>query len=237
MAAQVYKTLLKIVGLVLLVIGIGALVGGSFAHSYVKGQLSEQAIAMPTNSTLDAQVSSGSITQANAAALRPFAGQALATGPQAQAFANQYIAAHMKAGAKALNVPDDKATYEGVGELVTAKTTALTNALKADPANAGKTTAQLTALANKEIANPSTTYQDAKDVAALQTLRTGTMFTGNALRGMLLNAYGWWLLGTIAIVAGWALVVLGVVLAVLGFVWKPKPITSSAPVTGASATE
>ncbi|GAA2182661.1 hypothetical protein GCM10009785_22890 [Brooklawnia cerclae] len=231
MASQVYKTLLKIVGLVLLVIGIGALIGGSFAHSYVKDQLSEQAIAMPTNETLDAQVKSGRLTQENADAMRPFAGEEMTTGPMAQAFANEYIASHMKAAAVALDVPDDKATYEGVGELVTEKTSALTEVLKAEPENADKTDAEISALATKEIANANTTYQDAKDAAALQTLRTGTMFTGNSLRGMLLNAYGWWLLGTIAIVAAWALIVIGVASVVVGFVWKPKSATASAPAT------
>ena len=37
---------------------------------------------------------------------------------------------------------------------------------------------------------------------------------GESLRGMLLNAYGWWLVGTIAQAAGWALIVVGVALTI-----------------------
>ncbi len=49
-----------------------------------------------------------------------------------------------------------------------------------------------------------------------------TFLDGNTLRGMLLNAYGWWLVGTIE-VAGWVLIVAGVALLALGFVvLKPK---------------
>lgn len=51
---------------------------------------------------------------------------------------------------------------------------------------------------------------------------------GNSLRGMLLNAFGCWLLGTIAIWVGIGALVLAVVLAVFGwFVLKPKQGSAS----------
>jgi len=40
---------------------------------------------------------------------------------------------------------------------------------------------------------------------------------------MLLNAYGWWTVGTVTLFAGVGLVILGIVLAILGFgVLRPK---------------
>ncbi|USR78864.1 hypothetical protein [Arcanobacterium pinnipediorum] len=64
------------------------------------------------------------------------------------------------------------------------------------------------------------------EIAKLGDLRE-TLFMGDTLRGMLLNAYGWWLLGTIAIYAGIALMVLGVVLGILGFGVLRTPKTVS----------
>lgn len=62
-----------------------------------------------------------------------------------------------------------------------------------------------------------------------------TMFMGDSLRGMLLNAYGWWLLGTIAIYAGIGAIVVGVILAVLGWgVLRTKKAAKDA-VAGAKA--
>ena len=55
-----------------------------------------------------------------------------------------------------------------------------------------------------------------------------TFLDGNTLRGMLLNAYGWWLVGTIAQAAGWALIVVGVALTAFGFIFKGKSTTAGA---------
>ena len=55
-----------------------------------------------------------------------------------------------------------------------------------------------------------------EDFQALSSLRQ-TLFMGDTLRGMLLNAYGWWLLGTIAIYVGIGVIVVGAVLAGVGF--------------------
>ncbi|MFV8382430.1 hypothetical protein [Corynebacterium hindlerae] len=43
------------------------------------------------------------------------------------------------------------------------------------------------------------------------------LFKGDTLRGILLNAYGWWLVGSIAIWAGVGLIAIAVILAILGF--------------------
>ena len=42
-----------------------------------------------------------------------------------------------------------------------------------------------------------------------------TLFQGETLRGLLLNAWGWSLVGTLVTLAGWILILLGVVLFVL----------------------
>ena len=42
-----------------------------------------------------------------------------------------------------------------------------------------------------------------------------TLFKGETLRAILLNAYGWWTVSTIAWFAGWFMVIAGIVLAVL----------------------
>ena len=79
-------------------------------------------------------------------------------------------------------------------------------------------------------ANPATDFSLAKEIKSLQDLRTSTFLDGNTLRGMLLNAYGWWLVGTIALVAGWTLIVVGVGLLALGLVLKPRASTGDGPV-------
>lgn len=50
--------------------------------------------------------------------------------------------------------------------------------------------------------------------SALATERT-TLFTGETLKGLLLNAWGWAMIGTIATLAGIVLIVLGAILALL----------------------
>ncbi len=56
------------------------------------------------------------------------------------------------------------------------------------------------------LANPD----DAKLAATTQTL-----FRGETLRGLLLYAWGWGLIGTVALIAGWVLIALGAVLFLL----------------------
>jgi hypothetical protein len=53
-----------------------------------------------------------------------------------------------------------------------------------------------------------------KEAAALQG-QADTLFKGETLRAILLNAYGWWTVSTIALFAGYGMVVAGLVLAVL----------------------
>lgn len=57
---------------------------------------------------------------------------------------------------------------------------------------------------------------DPEEVSALGATRQ-SMFMGSTLRGTLLNAYGWWTIGTIGLYAGIGAAVGGVVLAGLGW--------------------
>jgi hypothetical protein len=100
--------------------------------------------------------------------------------------------------------------------------------------NEGKTYAETSAAAREEGIDP--------DVAAELQAKADTLFKGETLRSILLNAYGWWTVATIALFAGWVMVVAGIVLtvlAILGFrharrgtaVTVPEVTTDPEPVT------
>lgn len=216
--SRVFKILAKIVSAVLILGGIGAFAGGQYAGSFIAEQLGAQDITMPTTEALDKQAESGRISAEDADALRPYAGQKMTTGAQAKVFADNYIAAHMRAAAKGAGVPD--ATFATVGNMFNEKKKALTEELAA--ANPGAEKEKLAAMAEAEIANPLTTYEAAKEAKKLESLRFDTFLNGNTLRGMLLNAYGWGLIGAIAWWAGIALIVAGVALCAYGFIPAKK---------------
>src|SRR3984957_17182345 len=140
----------------ILIVGVIALVGGSYAKNVVHDQLVPQKIFFPT---------------ANSPELLPgvkqYAGQQLTTGSQAKAYANNFINVHLSKIA------------------------------------GGQTYAQVSAAS---IAAPT----NAKLVE-----EKATLFQGETLRGLLLNAWGWSLVGTIATLAGFLLIALGLILFLL----------------------
>jgi len=78
--------------------------------------------------------------------------------------------------------------------------------------NDGKTYAETSAAARQEGLDP--------DVAAELQGKADTLFKGETLRSIMLNAYGWWTVATIALWAGYGMVAAGIVLgilAILGF--------------------
>ena len=78
--------------------------------------------------------------------------------------------------------------------------------------NDGKTYSETSGEARAEGLDP--------DVAAELQGKADTLFKGETLRSILLNAYGWWTVATIALFAGWAMVGFGILLgvfAILGF--------------------
>jgi hypothetical protein len=140
----------------IMIVGIIAVVGGSYDKKVVHDQLVPQKIFFPA---------------AGSPALLPgvkqYAGQQLTTGSQAKAYANNFINVHLSkiAGGQ---------TYAQVS------------------------TAALAAPTNAKLAEEK-----------------ATLFQGETLRGLLLNAWGWSLIGTIATLAGWILIALGAILFLL----------------------
>lgn len=150
MRRKTFDALLTSVGLVLAVILLSA--GGlltwasSFVGDQVKTQLSEQQIFFPPKGEATADPAIGPF-------LDQYAGQQLLTGQQAEAYANHFIAVHLKR----------------IG--------------------GGETYAQL-----------STKAQAAPDDTKLAG-QVASMFKGETLRGLLLNAYAFGTMGTIAGIA------------------------------------
>ena len=105
-----FDKLISGTGLVLaavLLIGGGLLTWANvYIGNQVDDQLSMQGITMPEGEALAA------LPEADAAALEEFAGSPLDTGPEAKAYADHYILAHM-------NAASDSRTYEEVsGEYI-----------------------------------------------------------------------------------------------------------------------
>ncbi len=182
MKTVVYRVLAQVFGVIALAVGVFALVAGLYAHSYVSDQLSQEKITMP------AAAAYKSLPQASQDALAPFAGQPMASGDAAQAYANHYIWEHMTAACSTVKdangnavpaVPAEKCTYSGLGSVVGATT-------------------------------------DATQKAAYSGLRD-TLFKGDMLRTSLLTAYAFWLIGTIALWIGAIALILGAALLVLSF--------------------
>ena len=183
-----FDKLISGAGLVLaavLLIGGGLLTWANvYIGNQVDDQLSMQGITMPEGDALAA------LPEDDAAALEQFAGSPLDTGPEARAYADHYILAHM-------NAASDGRTYEEVsGEYI--------------------------ALSDEDKAS--------EDGQALAGLRQ-TLFMGNTLRGLLLNAYAF---DTIATIAGiGAIVAFGaagllLVLVGIGF-WHARRVEHTAP--------
>ena len=153
--------------IVLLVAGALAMWGYTFTNGNVHDQLAAQKIYVPPKG------SEALASPEIGPYLNKYAGQQLTTGAQAEAYANHFIAVHLK------------------------------------EIGGGQTYAELSA---KSLANP-----DDQKLAG----QVATMFKGETLRGMLLNAYAFWKVGQIALIAAiTSFVLAGVMLAlsVLGLV-------------------
>lgn len=207
MASQGYRAMARVFGAVLPAVGVGAILGGKFAEKFVAQQLKSEEITMPSLEAIDREVSIGLVTEEDAVKLRPHAGKTLVTGEQARIYADNYVLSHMLFAADKAGVPRDKATYAGVGDLAMEMTDALKDEVRAD--NPGLGPAEVTALAKAEINDPESDYSAARRIKSLQELRAENFFMGNSIRGMLLSAYAWWLVGQIAKVAGAGLIGLG----------------------------
>jgi hypothetical protein len=150
MRRTTFDALLTVAGfglaIILLVAGSLLTWGYAFTNSQVHNQLASQKIFFPAKG-------SSSLSPKEFPGLQQYAGQQVVNGQQAEAYADQYIAAHLKA----------------IG--------------------GGKTYAQLS---SESLAQPGNT----KLADQVQT-----MFRGTTLRGLLLDAYAFWKIGQIALIA------------------------------------
>lgn len=215
MADPMYSAMARVFGVVLPLVGVGALIGGRFAHHFVAQQLGAEDITMPDAETIERELKIGLVTSEDADLLRPHAGETLTTGPQARIYADNYVLAHMRVAARQAGVPDSQATYAGVGDLAAQRNRELKAELREQYPEL--TAAEVSLRAKAEISDPETEYDTARQIKTLYELRSDNFFMGNSIRGMLLNAFGWWLVGLVATIAGAALVGIGGVLAVIGF--------------------
>ena len=141
--------------------------GANFSKDYVNDELTSQNIAFPPAAVLQEQGRTD---------LVPFAGHAVNTGPEAEAYAS-FINGHLEAIA-------DGATYADLGA----------------PEGVANTAVE-TATANGASATEIAALQDKADGI---TAQRNTLFKGETLRGLLLSAFAWATVGRIAGFAAFA---------------------------------
>ncbi|HET9090973.1 MAG TPA: hypothetical protein VFN50_01100 [Acidimicrobiales bacterium] len=190
MRRKVFDILVSAGGLVVVVVLVvaGALLmwGSSFTNASVHNQLQPQQIFFPPKAAFVNAKPGTEVTPAMRPYLEQYAGQQVLTGPQAEAYADHFIADHLAA------MP-----YGGVYSKVSAAARAAT---------------------------PGTPQ------ALKLTQLEGTVFQGTTLRGLLLEAYGFWKLGQIAFFAAIASFILAFAMAVLvgfGF-WHSRRVPENA---------
>ena len=82
--------------IVLVVAGALLLVGYNFANNNVHSQLAEQQITFPAAAAFAHPVAGSEITPSMVGTVSKYAGEQLTTGAQAQVYANDFIAVHLK---------------------------------------------------------------------------------------------------------------------------------------------
>jgi hypothetical protein len=166
-----FDKLISFTGLLLVAVLItagGLLVwANTFIGDQVHDQFTMQGITMPEGEAL------ASLPKADADALKEYAGSPLDTGPEAKAFSDHYILAHMNASSQEL-----------AGEAMPyAQVSAKARELSAAVA-----------------ANPNATQAEIDEAAEWGALKQ-TLLDGNTLRGLLLYGYAFATIGTIAGIA------------------------------------
>lgn len=168
------------VALVVLLVVLGLVLrnNADFAKGYVKDQLVQQRITFTAADKLTDE-------ERAAPCLVTYAGQLLATGKQAECYANSYIGLHVE------SINGGKTYSETSTESRLARTKA-DEAIKADSTSA----------AAKDL------DAQAKALAA----KTDTLFKGETLRGLLLTSYGFSIFGERAALASWVCFLVAAVL-------------------------
>ena len=80
----------------LVIAGALLLFGANFANNYVHNQLAQQNITFPPAAAFAHPVAGGEITPSMIPSVSQYAGQQLLTGPQAEVYANDFIARHLQ---------------------------------------------------------------------------------------------------------------------------------------------
>ena len=142
-----------ILGVILLAMGGLTLWGSTYIHNQVTSQLAAQKVYFPPAAAFAHPKAGTEITPSMIPSVSQYAGQQLLTGQQAEVYANNFIAVHLR------------------------------------EIGAGKTYAQLS---TESMAHPAN--------AALAG-QVQTVFRGDTLRSMLLNAFSWWKVSQIAYIA------------------------------------
>jgi hypothetical protein len=187
MHRRTFDILLSSVGVmltaVLLVAGALFFWGYSFANNNVNDQLAAQKIFFPpagNEALADPEIGPY---------LNKYAGQQLVNGAQAEAYANHFIAVHLK----------------GVAD--------------------GKTYSEVSTLSRE---NP-----DDQELAG----QVQTLFRGETLRGLLLNAFAFWKLGQLALIgsiSAFAMAIIMALLTILGF-WHLRRVAPTEQILVPSA--
>jgi hypothetical protein len=143
-----------VLGVFLLAMGGLMLWGSAYIHNQVTTQLAAQKIYFPPAAAFAHPKAGTEITPSMIPSVSQYAGQQMLTGQQAEAYANNFIAVHLR------------------------------------EIGAGKTYAQLS---TEAMALPPTSPKYTAVEAQVQTV-----FRGDTLRSMLLNAFSWWKVSQIA---------------------------------------
>ncbi len=183
-------TLDKLISWMGLILAVCLLVTGgllvwanNFIGSQVDQQLRDQDITMPTE---EAIAGDEALSEEDRAALVPFAGEVMSTGPMARAYADHFILAHM-------NHSTNGETYSSLGPIV-----------------------------REACAEPES------EACAEANAMRDTAFKGSTLRGLLLYAFAFATMGTIAgyaAIAAFIGAIVLLVLAGLGFAHSRKEDT------------
>ncbi len=165
-----------VVAIALVALGAAAIYGGNFALDNVRDRLEPQKISFGP---------AAEMTPEEKAEVGSFAGQAVDTGTEAEAY-SRLIGIHLKGIGGGKSYAELGGVEFGLQDKVEA------------------------AQASNDPALPKL-----EEELAAVTAQRDTMFKGETLRAILLNAYGWWTVGQITLYAGIGMVIAGLILAVL----------------------
>lgn len=189
-------------GILLLILGLVLANQASFAEDYVTEQLSQQKITFTPEQGLQGEQDAD-----GGGCLLDYAGDQLTTGKQAECYANQYIAFHLREAADQLAADTGNSDFEGGTYATVGNVTRGLQAQIDELSSQGEDTSALEA----EVAQANETRD--------------TMFRGETLRGLLLTTYGFSIFGDraqLAAVVCFLAAVLLILLSIAGFVHAAK---------------